>query len=100
MPACRVMCAGECIGHAGVQMGKWSVHEVRVVQSASTVTFAGRSQQRRERVDGADARLSAPRTSRASSRCLETVASLFSAGVNSGRRPEAIAAEFGLATLL
>ena len=57
MPACRVMCAGECIGHAGVQMGKWSVHEVRVVQSASTVTFAGRSQQRRERVDGADARL-------------------------------------------
>ena len=56
----RVPCdvrTGECIGHAGVQMGKWSVHEVRVVQSASTVTFAGRSQQRRERVDGADARL-------------------------------------------
>ena len=34
MPACRVtcvLCAGECIGHAGVQMGKWSVHELRVV---------------------------------------------------------------------
>ena len=37
---------------------------------------------------------------RASSRCLERVASLFSAGVNSGRRPEAIAAENGEATLL
>ena len=42
------VCADECIGHAGVEMGKWNVHEVRVVQATCTVTFAGRPQQRRE----------------------------------------------------
>ena len=47
--------AGVCRGRAGVHMSELRVHEVRVVQSASTVTFAGRSQQRRESVDGSDA---------------------------------------------
>ena len=48
LPCDLCCCAGECIGHAGVQMGKWSVHEVRVVQVGCMVTFAGRPQQRRE----------------------------------------------------
>ena len=95
MPACRVMCAGECIGHAGVQMGKWSVHEVRVVQSASTVTFAGRSQQRRERVDGAAApvlfasEVVGPITAYGPS------TSPFLPGMIVGRRPKAKSDEFG-----
>ena len=83
-----MLCAGECIGHAGVQMGKWSVHEVRVVQSASTVTFAGRSQQRRERVDGVDACPTAQIS------CSREVDPGREQRIVSGRRPEAVAAEF------
>ena len=40
--------ANEHCGRAGMQMGEWSVHEVRVVQATCTVTFAGPPQQRRE----------------------------------------------------
>ena len=47
--------ADECVGHAGVQMGKLSVYEVHVVQAICTVTFEGRPQASRAvPVDSAD----------------------------------------------
>ena len=48
--------ADECCGHAGVQRVMCCVREVRKQHPACIVTLEGRPQQRRERVDGADAR--------------------------------------------
>ena len=80
------------------------MHEVHGMQSACIVTFAGCS---RQRCESAWTMPTAPKlwdgvrdAGCESSRCLRRVASYVFAGTIWGRRPEAIAAENGEATLL
>ena len=89
-----MLCADECIGHAGVQMGEWSVHEVRVVQATCTVTFAGRPQQRREQRGWSRRRKESDEVVRASSLCSRWGTSYIFAASFCGRRPKLFAAEF------
>ena len=75
------------------QMLMWCVCEVRKQHPACIVTLEGRPQRRRERVDGADARVCVvPSRSRSS----EGLRNEINEWLGCGRRPESIAAEFGL----
>ena len=67
--------ADECCGHAGVQRVMCCVREVRKQHPACIVTLEGRLQQRRERVDGADAAAEGPRASLVCSRHVQTKSS-------------------------
>ena len=61
--------------HAGVQRVMCCVREVRKQHPACIVTLEGRLQQRRERVDGADAAAEGPRASLVCSRHVQTKSS-------------------------
>ena len=48
--------ADECYGRAGMQRGMCCVLEAHMVQTVYMITVAGRLHQRREQMDGADAK--------------------------------------------
>ena len=91
----RAVCADECIGHAGVQTGEWSVHEVRVVHVGMHGHLCRPVSAASEELDSAaDAGLK-HRLGRVCEFSMFANGSLLElAAVPLGRRPEAFAAEF------